>query len=75
VSGSKESRPALNRLMADELRRKWDVVAVWRLDRFRRTALPTPHPVFASPYWQNYCRGTKYQIQKREPLLSVLLSC
>lgn len=37
VSGSKESRPQLNRLMADASRRKFDVVCVWRFDRFARS--------------------------------------
>lgn len=37
VSGAKESRPALNRLMADAKRRKFDVVLVWKLDRFGRS--------------------------------------
>ena len=37
VSGSKESRPALNRLMADARRRKFDAVLVWKLDRFARS--------------------------------------
>jgi DNA invertase Pin-like site-specific DNA recombinase len=37
VSGAKESRPALNRLMADAKQRKFDVVAVWKLDRFGRS--------------------------------------
>ena len=37
VSGSKESRPALNRLMRDAHRRKFDVVLVWKLDRFARS--------------------------------------
>jgi DNA invertase Pin-like site-specific DNA recombinase len=32
-SGAKESRRALNRLMDDARRRKFDVVAVWKLDR------------------------------------------
>jgi DNA invertase Pin-like site-specific DNA recombinase len=31
VSGSKGSRPALNRLMADAGRRKFDVILVWKL--------------------------------------------
>jgi DNA invertase Pin-like site-specific DNA recombinase len=34
VSGTKASRPALNRLMADAQRRKIDTVLVWKLDRF-----------------------------------------
>jgi DNA invertase Pin-like site-specific DNA recombinase len=37
VSGSRESRPALDRLMADGRRRKFDVVLVWKLDRFARS--------------------------------------
>jgi DNA invertase Pin-like site-specific DNA recombinase len=36
-SGSKESRPALNRLMADAQRRKFDAVLVWKIDRFGRS--------------------------------------
>lgn len=36
-SGAKESRPALNRMMADARRRKFDVLAVWKLDRFGRS--------------------------------------
>jgi DNA invertase Pin-like site-specific DNA recombinase len=36
VSGSKDSRPALDRMMADARRGKLDVVAVWRFDRFAR---------------------------------------
>src|SRR5258707_10484969 len=34
VSGTKDSRPALNRLMADCRRGKIDRVIVWRFDRF-----------------------------------------
>ncbi len=37
VSGSKESRPALNRLMADAHRRRFDAVLVWKIDRFGRS--------------------------------------
>ena len=37
VSGSKETRPALDRLMADARRRNFDAVLVWRLDRFGRS--------------------------------------
>lgn len=37
VSGSKESRPALNRLMVDARRRKFDAVLVWKIDRFGRS--------------------------------------
>lgn len=36
-SGAKESRPALNRMMIDVRRRKFDVIAVWKIDRFGRS--------------------------------------
>jgi DNA invertase Pin-like site-specific DNA recombinase len=37
VSGSKDSRPALNRLMLDAKQRKLDAILVWKLDRFGRS--------------------------------------
>ncbi len=37
ISGSVESRPELNRLMADARKRRFDVVACWRFDRFARS--------------------------------------
>lgn len=37
ISGSKESRPALNRLLADAKRRRFDTVLVYRYDRFARS--------------------------------------
>jgi DNA invertase Pin-like site-specific DNA recombinase len=37
VSGSKESRPQLNRLMADAHRRRFDAILVWKIDRFGRS--------------------------------------
>src|SRR3984885_12683003 len=37
MTGSKDSRPALNKLMADAPRRKFDAVLVWKLDRFGRS--------------------------------------
>jgi DNA invertase Pin-like site-specific DNA recombinase len=36
VSGSKDSRPALNDLLVDAKRRRIDVIVCWRLDRFGR---------------------------------------
>jgi len=38
VSGTKQSRPELNRLMADATEKKFDVVAVWKFDRFARSS-------------------------------------
>jgi DNA invertase Pin-like site-specific DNA recombinase len=37
ISGSKDRRPQLDRLMADAHRRKFDVVIVWKFDRFARS--------------------------------------
>lgn len=37
VSGAKDSRPELNRLMLDAAKRKFDAVVVWRFDRFARS--------------------------------------
>jgi putative DNA-invertase from lambdoid prophage Rac len=39
ISGSKASRPALYRLMTDAAKRLFDVVLVWKLDRFGRSVL------------------------------------
>lgn len=37
VSGRKDSRPALNRLMRDAHARRFDVAVCWRFDRFSRS--------------------------------------
>jgi DNA invertase Pin-like site-specific DNA recombinase len=37
VSGTKETRPELDRLMADAHRRRFDAVVVWKFDRFARS--------------------------------------
>jgi DNA invertase Pin-like site-specific DNA recombinase len=37
VSGSKESRPALNRLISDAHQCRFDAVLVWKIDRFGRS--------------------------------------
>lgn len=44
VSGRKQSRPALDRLMKEARRKRFDVVLVWRFDRFARS---TKHLVTA----------------------------
>lgn len=36
ISGAKDRRPALDRLLVDARRRRFDVVVVWRLDRLGR---------------------------------------
>ena len=37
ISGAKEKRPELDRMMADAHRRRFDAVVVWRFDRFARS--------------------------------------
>jgi DNA invertase Pin-like site-specific DNA recombinase len=37
ISGAKDKRPELDRLMADAQKRKFDVVVVWKFDRFARS--------------------------------------
>lgn len=37
ICGAKDSRPELNRLMADAHKRRFDIVCVWRFDRFARS--------------------------------------
>jgi len=37
VSGAKDSRPALNGMMDDARKRKFDTVLVWKFDRFARS--------------------------------------
>lgn len=37
ISGAKDSRPELNKLLADGHRRRFDAVVVWKFDRFARS--------------------------------------
>jgi len=50
VSGTKDSRPALNELMDDAKKRKFDVVLCWRFDRFARS---TKHLILALEEFRN----------------------
>ncbi len=50
VSGTKETRPALSELMNDARKRKFDIVLVWRFDRFARS---TRHLVTALYEFRN----------------------
>src|ERR1039458_2806549 len=43
MSGAKDKRPPLDRLMADARRGRFDVVAVWRFDRFARSKIGRAH--------------------------------
>jgi predicted site-specific integrase-resolvase len=44
VSGTKNSRPGLDKLMGDAARRRFDVVIVWRFDRFAFSVTSTESP-------------------------------
>jgi len=37
VSGAKDCRPELNRLMADAHKRRFEIICVWKFDRFARS--------------------------------------
>ncbi len=50
ISGTKGSRPALNELMDDAKKRRFDVVLVWRFDRFARS---TKHLILALEEFRN----------------------
>jgi len=50
ISGTKEFRPELDRLMADAKKRKFDIVLVWRFDRFARS---TRHLINALEEFRN----------------------
>ena len=50
ISGTKDSRPALNQLMDDACKRRFDVVLVWRFDRFARS---TKHLILALEEFRN----------------------
>jgi len=50
ISGTKDSRPALNQLMGDAKKRKFDAVLVWRFDRFARS---TRHLINALEEFKN----------------------
>jgi len=50
ISGTKDSRPALNQLMNDAKKRRFDVVLVWRFDRFARS---TKHLILALEEFRN----------------------
>jgi len=50
ISGTKDSRPALDQLMDDARKRRFDVVFVWRFDRFARS---TRHLINALEEFRN----------------------
>ncbi len=50
ISGTKDSRPALNELMDNARKRRFDVILVWRFDRFARS---TRHLINALEEFKN----------------------
>lgn len=60
ISGTKDSRPALNRMMAAARQRRFDVVLVWRFDRFARST-SSGHPAERS------APSARRSIRRRRP--------
>ncbi len=60
--GAKDSRPELNKLMSDSKRRRFDVVLVWKFDRFAHLPLFGQHP-----------QGLSYLVRDGKPLFSPCL--
>ena len=50
ISGTKDNRPALNKLMADAKKRRFSAVLCWRFDRFARS---TKHLILALEEFRN----------------------
>jgi len=50
ISGTKDNRPALNQLMDDARKRRFDMVLSWRFDRFARS---TKHLILALEEFRN----------------------
>ena len=74
ISGTKDSRPALNELMDDAKKRRFDVVLVWRFDRFARS---TKHLILALEEFRNLgIDFVSYQenIDTRSPLGSAIFT-
>ncbi len=74
ISGTKSSRPALNQLMNDAKKRRFDVVLVWRFDRFARS---TKHLILALEEFRNLgIDFVSYQenIDTRSPLGSAIFT-
>lgn len=70
ISGAKEKRPELDRMMRDAHRRRFDVVAVWKFDRFARTVGKRDGrlPAFPEVGPQRLSPGNMFQPSFRETL-------
>ena len=74
VSGTKNSRPALNELMNGAKKRRFDVVLVWRFDRF---AGSTKHLILALEEFKNLgidCVSYQENIDTSSPLGSAIFT-
>ncbi len=74
ISGTKDSRPALNELMNDAKKRRFDVVLVWRFDRFARI---TKHLILALEEFKNlgiYFVSYQENIDTSSPLGSAIFT-
>jgi len=61
ISGGKNRRTGLDRLMADARRRKFDVVVVWKFDRFARS------PAISCARWKTSQRSASISYQSPGP--------
>ena len=66
VSGSKDRRPALDRLMADARAGRLDLVAVWRFDRFARN---TAHLLAAMDEFRAHRRSMSKHDEAKQSFL------
>ena len=74
ISGTKDSRPALNALMEDARKKHFDLVLVWRFDRFARS---TKHLILALEEFRHLGIGfVSYQenIDTSSPLGSAIFT-
>ena len=74
ISGTKDSRSALNELMNDAKKRRFDVVLVWRFDRFARI---TKHLILALEEFKNlgiYFVSYQEYIDTSSPLGSAIFT-
>ena len=75
VSGKKDSRPELNRMMEDAHARRFDVVVVWRFDRFSRSVshlLRALENSMLSRSSFSLCRADGHDHSNRQARISIL---
>ena len=67
ISGAKDRRPELDRLMQDAHKRRFDVIAVWKFDRFARKLISCERST-PSASWESSLRACQNpSTQPRQP--------